>query len=379
MADLVFKNFAVTTLAQAVAVPDTAILVNDGSVFPDAPAEGEFVCTLEDVSGNREIVRCTARSGESLTVTRAQEGTAAQAFNVGDVIELRYTAASMDEYFARIGLDAGTWTTATGSPTRKKLQIRRNYADPGDVPGDLYEGELVVNAADATPRLFLGPENGNNDGAGIPILPIVTGTTPPLNPYNGLLYFATDTKLLSIWDASADAGSGAWVAIFAEDVTGQTYATVAYVDAQVTALQGQLNAPSGTRMVFHQTDPPAGWVRDDNFNGHLLFTDTNGGSNHSGGNWTISGLTVAGHKITVAQMPSHNHGGGNHNHSISDVISSPGSGLGFGSGRTLGTKNTTNSGATVDSQGNNQAHSHGISHDGNWRPPMTYIILAVKS
>lgn len=44
---------------------------------------------------NHEIVKCTARAGDVLTVVRAQEGTTARAFSVDDPVELRLTAGAL--------------------------------------------------------------------------------------------------------------------------------------------------------------------------------------------------------------------------------------------------------------------------------------------
>jgi len=41
-------------------------------------------------------MQCTARSGDTLTVVRGAEGTSAQAFNIGDNVQLRITAAGMN-------------------------------------------------------------------------------------------------------------------------------------------------------------------------------------------------------------------------------------------------------------------------------------------
>ena len=58
---------------------------------------------------NHEIVKCTARAGDVLTVVRAQEGTTARAFNPDDPVELRLTAGSVatkDDLTTKQPLDA---------------------------------------------------------------------------------------------------------------------------------------------------------------------------------------------------------------------------------------------------------------------------------
>lgn len=90
MAFLKVKNRAASTLASGVS--DTAttwtVAAGEGSKFPGS---GDFHITCED-----EIVKCTARSGDVLTVTRAQEGTSAASHGAGQAVELRVTAGVIE-------------------------------------------------------------------------------------------------------------------------------------------------------------------------------------------------------------------------------------------------------------------------------------------
>lgn len=88
--------------------------------------------------------------------------------------------------------------------------------------------------------------------------------------------------------------------------------TRAGAGAVQTVVQGgssdALIAPSGTKLVFYQASAPTGWTQDTGVNDRVLkvVSGTGGGT---GGSWTISGVTVNNHALTVSQMPSHNHGG----------------------------------------------------------------------
>lgn len=96
-----FANNADSSLNGAI-VSDTAVLVlkaGEGGKFP-SPTNGDFfLATLFQRVGttelNHEIVKCTSRAGDNLTVVRAQEGTTAKAFNSGDLVELRVTAGTL--------------------------------------------------------------------------------------------------------------------------------------------------------------------------------------------------------------------------------------------------------------------------------------------
>lgn len=97
-----FKNNAVSALVGAIAVADTVFNVANGELFP-APAAGEFfLITLIrlDTNGNEsgwEIVKVTARTGNTLTVVRAQEGTTDQSWPDGTLVDARLTAGSLAE------------------------------------------------------------------------------------------------------------------------------------------------------------------------------------------------------------------------------------------------------------------------------------------
>jgi hypothetical protein len=73
-----FANDAESTLNGAIDSNQTAILVDDGSVFPST---GNF-----RVLCGTEIMHCTARSGNTLTVNRAIEGTTGVAHSSGATI-----------------------------------------------------------------------------------------------------------------------------------------------------------------------------------------------------------------------------------------------------------------------------------------------------
>tara|TARA_A100001388_G_scaffold254983_1_gene219121 strand:- start:568 stop:1998 length:1431 start_codon:yes stop_codon:yes gene_type:complete len=70
----------------------------NGARFPSLAGSQYFYATLIDTSNNLEIVKATARSSDTLTVVRAQDGTSARSFVANDRIELRPVAAFFDTY-----------------------------------------------------------------------------------------------------------------------------------------------------------------------------------------------------------------------------------------------------------------------------------------
>jgi hypothetical protein len=76
----------------------TIVLVaGQGARFPTLSAGDYFYATLIDTSNNLEIVKCTARSTDTLTVVRGQDSTTARAYATNDRFELRPTAVMLNE------------------------------------------------------------------------------------------------------------------------------------------------------------------------------------------------------------------------------------------------------------------------------------------
>ena len=117
-----FANSAFATLASGINNSATSITLTtgQGARFPSLSAGDYFFATLIDTSNNLEIVKCTARSTDVLTVTRAQESTTARAYSAGDRIELRITAQGLVD--ASGDLASGTLaipgTSASGAIAR---------------------------------------------------------------------------------------------------------------------------------------------------------------------------------------------------------------------------------------------------------------------
>ena len=94
-----FENNAQSRLASEINSSQTTISVRsgEGANFP-SPVTGEiFKVTVYDLTlGVREIMHCTARSGDNLTVERAQEGTTALAFDADSPVVNAITAGTLE-------------------------------------------------------------------------------------------------------------------------------------------------------------------------------------------------------------------------------------------------------------------------------------------
>src|SRR6185312_421708 len=97
MAKYLYANNARSSLLGNVAPTDPAITLpnGDGALFPMPAAGKTFLLTIEDITGNIEIVECTARTADTLTVTRGREGTLARAFSASTLVEMRITAGML--------------------------------------------------------------------------------------------------------------------------------------------------------------------------------------------------------------------------------------------------------------------------------------------
>lgn len=96
------KNFAYSTVATA---PDPAttgtslvVAAGDGALFPTAPFNATVWPTgTQPTAANAEIVRVTVVSTDTLTITRAQEGSGARSIVVGDQIAATITAKTLTD------------------------------------------------------------------------------------------------------------------------------------------------------------------------------------------------------------------------------------------------------------------------------------------
>jgi hypothetical protein len=80
------------------------LTTGEGSLFPSPSSPNFFYATLVNTSNAIEVIKCTARSGDTLTVVRGQDNTAALSWNNGDKCELRPCAGLFNN---KLDLDTG--------------------------------------------------------------------------------------------------------------------------------------------------------------------------------------------------------------------------------------------------------------------------------
>ncbi|WP_320533676.1 hypothetical protein [Robbsia andropogonis] len=126
MSTFVFANNVSTQLAAAATSTQTSLTLASSSNFPTLSSGQIMPLTLKDAATGAiyETVYVTAISGVTLTVTRAQEGTGAQTWSIGDYAFCAPTAGTVLPVGGSTGnpLNAGTAVTSTEVPTLAQAQ-----------------------------------------------------------------------------------------------------------------------------------------------------------------------------------------------------------------------------------------------------------------
>lgn len=112
-----FTNNATTTLASGINASVTSLSVASGSgaLFPTLTGSDVFYVTLANLAGTVEIVKVTARSTDTFTIVRGQDGTTAASWSTGDKVELRPTAAGLQAMLQTtdVGVSVQAYDAAT--------------------------------------------------------------------------------------------------------------------------------------------------------------------------------------------------------------------------------------------------------------------------
>ena len=128
-------NSPETSLSGALTAAGTTVNVVDGSVLPEAPN----LLTIGADGSTAETVLMTAKSGNVLTVTRAQNGTTARAWSAGDVIARYFTAAdqtAMQENIKKLNEGKAEKVSSPTAGNFAGLDANGNPTDSGKKPSD---------------------------------------------------------------------------------------------------------------------------------------------------------------------------------------------------------------------------------------------------
>lgn len=116
-----FANNASTTLAISISNTDTQLTVANGALFPSPTGSQYFLITLES-SGIIEVIMVSSRAGNVFTIAgglsgRAQEGTSANNFPIGTVVECRVTKGTLSSFLASSNYLPYIATTTLSAPS----------------------------------------------------------------------------------------------------------------------------------------------------------------------------------------------------------------------------------------------------------------------
>lgn len=128
-------NSPETSLSGALTAAGTTVNVVDGSVLPEAPN----LLTIGADGSTAETVLMTAKNGNVLAVTRAQNGTTARAWSAGDVIARYFTAAdqtAMQENIKKLNEGKAEKAASPTAGNFAGLDASGNPTDSGKKPGD---------------------------------------------------------------------------------------------------------------------------------------------------------------------------------------------------------------------------------------------------
>ena len=159
-------NSPETSLSGALTAAGTTVNVVDGSVLPEAPN----LLTIGADGSTAETVLMTAKSGNVLTVTRAQNGTTARAWSAGDVIARYFTAAdqtAMQENIKKLNEGKAEKAASPTAGNFAGLDASGNPTDSGKKPGDFAAAshthtDKADKVKNATAGHFAGLDSSGN-------------------------------------------------------------------------------------------------------------------------------------------------------------------------------------------------------------------------
>ena len=201
-----------TTLAVAMTTSMTALSVSPGtgSKFPIIASGQSFSLTLIDAATGlkNEIVWVTAVNGDNFTVLRAQEGTTAQSWAIGDYVNAFVTAGALEGAIGNAAPVISSMAALRGSP---KGGIGNVFVTGYYSAGDGGGGRYFYDSADTTSGAYF---TGSISGTTLTVSSVTNGTIAIGQQVNGV-GVAANTYIT--------AGSGtSWTVNNSQTVSGTT-------------------------------------------------------------------------------------------------------------------------------------------------------------
>jgi hypothetical protein len=153
---VLYANNATTTLSASITNSATSLSVasGKGALFPAITGSDYFYITLTNTAGAMEIAKVTARTTDTFTITRGQDGTTGLAWAAGDKVDLRITKSMLDDlkgermpaYGPSVGSGGRVMVNMSGNPAWSDANF--TY-DP--IMGQFRATNLRANVGDSAP------------------------------------------------------------------------------------------------------------------------------------------------------------------------------------------------------------------------------------
>ncbi len=315
MGKLLVTNNATGRLASSINDTVTTLTLGsgEGDLFPNPLTDEFFFVTIIDASNNREIVKVTARSTNTFTVERGQDGTTATAFDADDRVELRPCAAVHAQYAQLTDNEFTGDQAITGD---------LSLTGTSKVIGAAAANRRVIFQTTTTPRWSIGSDDAAEAGSDA----------------------GSDFEVVS----HNDAGSELAIPLKIARATG-----VATFTAMPTVSGAPIGVPSGTKMLFQQTSAPTGWTKITTTNNAALrlVSGTVGSGGTADFTTVFDARTILQANLPDVELSGETNTTGNHNHTVGNGNNSVGR-----DGGTFGTAGLNQ--ATTSTDGN---HSHTVT------------------
>lgn len=197
---IVWTNNPSSLMASGIAPSDTTVTVTagQGALFPALSAGQIAVGTFEDTSGNLEVVHFTARTTDTMTMVRAQEGTTALSFASGSRVELRVTAGVLATLLQKTGSD-----TLSGTTTFSGVLAA---GSSGSFQGGEIAGSRIRGAPGETDNEFFVPTAGGAPTIGASVVLTAANIASNMPSGTGLAL----TNMIVFWAGASNAVPTGW-------------------------------------------------------------------------------------------------------------------------------------------------------------------------
>ena len=202
-----FADNARSTLGASLSIGGTTITLasGGGALFPNPGPNQQFALTLNDAATQAlfETVWCTSRAGDVLTVLRAQEGTSALAWGIGDFCWNGPTAGQMNNL-----VQTPHMLDASIAPVFSNTQVQGTFSATGAASFNstgTFAG--AISSVDSNAANAGGVTVGNSGANGARIrlqgTPGTSGTpNKTIQAVNGTLGIQNSSGNATIWSLS---------------------------------------------------------------------------------------------------------------------------------------------------------------------------------